>query len=189
MYSRNRLPMLVKKKDGTVEKFQKSKIETSLIKTLQQSGKRDKGIVNRLIDEICLELSKIKKKIIEVDKIRKVIVKVLKRNKMSDVAEVYDFVFLHIKGLKLKKAMKRDGRIVRFEPYKIFKSISKSFDQAGVEDGKKCEEITKEVVNILNKKFAGKVVPVESIKDTIEHVLVRRKLPKVAHAYLLYRYM
>ncbi len=108
---------------------------------------------------------------------------------MSDVIKAYNLVFLHIKGLKIKNVMKRDGRVVNFKMHNIFKSIRKAFSQAGVDDGKKCEDITKEVVNILNKKFAGKTVPVENIKETVEHVLVRRKLPKVARAYLLYRYM
>ncbi len=39
MYLKNRLPKFVKKKDGTMEKFQRKKIETSITKTLRHAGK------------------------------------------------------------------------------------------------------------------------------------------------------
>ncbi len=188
MYSRFDLPSYVRKKTHHVQKFDPYKIESSLFRTLKHVGK-ESHLARKLTKEVCYEISNHPKDMIEVDKIRKAIINVLKKNKLRDVIEAYDFVFLHIKNLGLKKVVKRDGRTEAFDPYKIFKSIRKSFTQADIQDGKRCEDITKEVVKILEKKYKGKSVPVENIKEDVEYVLVRHKLPQVAKFYILHRYM
>ena len=189
MVLRNNIPKLVIKLDGTEERFRRNKIKNSLIRVLNHIGKHDRNIVNVLTDKVCHKLNKFKRIKLNVDEIRVTIRKVLKEHKLNEAAQYYELVFLHIKNIKIKKVIKRTGRIEKFEPHKIFKSIRKSFIQIGLEDGKKCEKLTKEVIKLLEKKYKNKPVPVENIKDDIEYILIKNKLPQVAKSYILYRYM
>lgn len=124
-----------------------------------------------------------------MDDIRKHIVKVLKKNGLNDAADHYELVFLHMPDMKFGKVEKRDGRIMKFNPENIFHSIRKAFNQAGKEDGKKCEKMTKEACELLIKKHGTKTMSVVDIKETIEQVLIKNKYPDVAKMYSLYRYM
>ncbi len=192
MLSRNDLSLqkkLVKKSDRLIERFDKEKLKKSIAKTLHHLGKHEETRVTAVTYEVCFELSKSRKRLISVEDIRRTVTRVFKKRKMTQAARYYDLVFLHMRGLKVKRALKRDGRRERFSPFKIFKAIRKSLSQAGIEDGKKCEMLTKEVVSLIDKKYASKIVPVENIKEDIEYVFVKHKLPKVARLYLLYRYM
>ena len=189
MVLRNNIPKLVIKLDGTEERFRRNKIKTSLTKVLNHIGKHDHHLVDLLVDKIYHQLNKLKRKKLNVDEIRKAIRKVLKEHKMNDAVQFYELVFLHIKNLKIKKVIKRNGRIEKFDPHKIFKSIRKSFSEAGLEDGKKCEHLTKEIIKLLEKKYKNKPIPVENIKEDTEYILIKNKLPQVAKAYILYRYM
>lgn len=192
MHSRNKLSLqkkLVRKSDRLIERFDKEKLKKSIAKTLHHIGKHEEPRAAAITGEACFELGKSRKMVINVEDIRRVVMRVFKKRKMTQAARYYDFVFLHINGLKVKRVLKRDGRRERFFPFKIFKAIRKSLSQAGIEDGGKCEMLTKEVVSLINKKYANKVVPVENIKEDIEYILVKHKLPKVAKAYMLYRYM
>ena len=189
MASKNNLPKLVVKMDGTEEKFRKNKIKLSLSKVLKHIGRHDSNLIAVITDKVCHEISKYRLKKISVERIRTIIKKVLKSHKMNDAAKYYELVFLHIRNIKLKKVVKRDGRIENFDPHKIFKSIRKSFSETGLEDGKKCEQLTKQVIKLLGKKYKNKSVPVENIKEDIEYILIKNKLPHVAKSYILYRYM
>jgi anaerobic ribonucleoside-triphosphate reductase len=89
---------------------------------------------------------------------------------------------------KITKVEKRDGSFEKFNFKKLSNSIAKALAQAGHKNGKIANKLAKEVVNLLEKRH-GKTVPVEHIKQTVEFILVKNKLPKAAKAYILYRYM
>jgi len=91
--------------------------------------------------------------------------------------------------MDLKKVMKRDGRIERFDKTKIYNSIHKSLWHAHRRDEKLARKLAEEAVIILSKKYKNKTVPVEEIKEVVEFVLVKNKFPKVAEAYILYRFV
>lgn len=189
MYSKNRLPKFVVKHDSSIQKFKKAKIKLSISKAFHHVKKHNKELINKISDEILHHLSKLKVKKINVEKIRTTVLNVLRNHKLHDAYDHYELVFLHIKNIKIKKVIKRDGRIENFSPHKIFKSIRKSFSQVGIEDGKRCEELTKEIIKLLEKKHGKKPIPVENIKSDVENILMRYKLPKVARAYILHRYI
>lgn len=90
---------------------------------------------------------------------------------------------------KSLRVMKRDGTVEKFSSQKIFKSISKSLKETGYKNKKLAAKLTKHAVSLLTKRYKGEVVPVESIKETVEFVLVKNKLPQVAKRYALYRYV
>lgn len=85
------------------------------------------------------------------------------------------------------KIRKRDGRIVDFNPSKITEAIWKAAQSVGGKDKRTAEKLTKEVVRLVNEKFAGKIPTVEDVQDLVEKVLVENGHYKTAKAYILYR--
>ena len=89
---------------------------------------------------------------------------------------------------KITRVEKRDGSFERFSSKKLTNSIAKALAQSGTKNGKIANKLAKEAIKLLEKRHE-KTVPVEHIKETVEFVLVKNKLPKAAKYYLLYRYM
>jgi ribonucleoside-diphosphate reductase alpha chain len=87
----------------------------------------------------------------------------------------------------LEKIRKRDGRVVPFEAEKISNAIHKAFLATDTRDGEIARQLTAQVIEILEKKFAGKIPGVEEIQDTVEEVLIKNGYADVARAYILYR--
>lgn len=85
------------------------------------------------------------------------------------------------------KIRKRDERIVDFEQAKITRAIEKSIRAVGMKDRNLAERLSRQVVGIVERKFAGKIPGVEDIQDIVENVLVKNGLTRVAKAYILYR--
>jgi 2-phosphoglycerate kinase len=186
-----KLPKFVKKRNESIVRFKKANIVNSLRKTFKQvSSKAEPQLIKNLTERVCQNIARRKKELISVDEIRNAISKTLKDQGLKNVADMYDFVFLHIPNPVIKRVTKRDGSSKTFQPYKIFKGINKSFEQAGQHNPKKAEELTREVMKILEKRFEkeGKITS-EIVKETTEYVLVKKKFPKVANAYILNRYM
>jgi len=94
---------------------------------------------------------------------------------------------VRIVSTKISKIRKRDGRIVDFEPRKIAKAIHKALEAAKVKDGELAEELSEDVVAILEKNFEGKFPSVEDVQDIVEKVLIKHGFAEVAKAYILYR--
>ncbi len=90
---------------------------------------------------------------------------------------------------RISKVQKRNGSIQKFMPEKLFRSINKSLAHSGIENKKLSRKIMQEAINILEKKYKGKTIPVEVIKQTAGKVLVKNKLPEAARFYLLHRYL
>ena len=86
----------------------------------------------------------------------------------------------------LTQIKKRDGRLVRFEQGRIIAAIHKALFDAKVSDGKKAQQLSGKVVEILEKEFAKKIPSVEDIQDIVEQVLSRFN-KKVAATYAEYR--
>ncbi len=86
----------------------------------------------------------------------------------------------------IEKIKKRDGRIVDFDSSKIANAVFKAFIATKSKDGKRAEDIAKQVVEILEKRIPG-IPGVEDVQDTVEEVLIKNGYAGVAKAYILYR--
>ncbi len=88
----------------------------------------------------------------------------------------------------VKKVIKRDGRIVDFDPKRIEIAIKKAMLATNVYDEKKLYEIVKYVIKLIEEKFDEKKIPhVEEIQDIVEYALMKFDLYNTAKAYVLYR--
>jgi ribonucleoside-diphosphate reductase alpha chain len=81
--------------------------------------------------------------------------------------------------------VKRDGRVVPFDPERIENAISKCFASLGAKPGVSAAELTHQVVNIVSVRFARPTV--EQVQDTVETVLQAAGEYEAAKHYILYR--
>jgi len=86
---------------------------------------------------------------------------------------------------KIKKVIKRDGRVVDFDVEKITNAIFKAAKSVGGSDRAKAEELTNAVMEAVEQKY--EVPTVEELQDTVEKVLIEKGHAKTAKAYILYR--
>lgn len=87
----------------------------------------------------------------------------------------------------IKKIRKRNGEIVKFDTDKISAAIFKAAVAVGGRDSKTAENLSKEIIQILEKKFQKQTPSVEDVQDVVEKVLIERGHAKTAKAYILYR--
>lgn len=87
---------------------------------------------------------------------------------------------------KISKIKKRSGRIVEWDRDKITNAIYKALVSVE-EDESLAQNLSDEVVKVLNKRFSSKIPGVEQIQDAVEEVLKKEKLDTVARHYHLYR--
>lgn len=180
----------VRKRDGRLEKFSEKKLLHSIGRAFKIADVPDHERAAAIYYEVIHKLAERgEKQVMTVDEIERAVKAVLHKHDLPKVVHGYELVFLRLKPTKIEKVRKRDGRIVDFDPERIFKSICKSFKQTRRTIDKRCESLTGEVIELLDKRYAGQTAPVEAIKETIEFVLVKNKLPDVAKAYSLHRYM
>ncbi|MBN1544208.1 vitamin B12-dependent ribonucleotide reductase [Candidatus Woesearchaeota archaeon] len=89
------------------------------------------------------------------------------------------------------KIYKRDGRLVRFEPEKISAAMQKAFSalrlDGSKDDSKILNELTRNVVADLDRKFYHKIPKVEDVQDIVEQVLIKSGYERTAKAYIDYR--
>ncbi len=89
---------------------------------------------------------------------------------------------------KIKKIIKRSGRVVPFKQDKITKAVFKAFRDTGEGNERDAEKVSKKVVQILNKEYKKGYVPeIEEIQDVVEKVLMILDFDETAKAYILYR--
>jgi ribonucleoside-diphosphate reductase alpha chain len=87
-----------------------------------------------------------------------------------------------------KKVVKRDGRIVNFDPERIRNAVTKAMVSIKQYDEKVLDKVVNYVLDVLSKKYEeGKIPHVEEIQDIVELALVKFDLYEVAKAYILYR--
>ena len=89
---------------------------------------------------------------------------------------------------KVEQIKKRDGRLVPFDPNRVFVVISKAAEAVGFEDKKEIQKIADKVVKLLDEKFDGHSIPnVEEVQDMILEVLTEEGQQKIARAFMVYR--
>src|SRR3989338_8195394 len=86
---------------------------------------------------------------------------------------------------KASKIIKRDGRVVDFDPEKITSAIMKAARAVGGSDRKEAERLTRRVIDYVVK--IEKLPSVEEVQDAVEKVLIEEGHAKTAKAYILYR--
>ncbi|MBX5328279.1 MAG: vitamin B12-dependent ribonucleotide reductase [Candidatus Bathyarchaeota archaeon] len=89
--------------------------------------------------------------------------------------------------MAITKIRKRDGRIVDFDAGRIKNAIHKAFVAVELKDGERAENITREVVSLLEEKFKEQIPSVEDAQDFVIEVLRKRGYEKVAVEYEAYR--
>ena len=87
----------------------------------------------------------------------------------------------------IKKIRKRDGRVVDFDSSRIKDAVHRAFIAVELENGKRAESVTEEVVQLLEKIVEKGVPSVEEVQDFVVDVLKRRGYERVATEYQAYR--
>jgi len=88
----------------------------------------------------------------------------------------------------MKHIRKRDGSVVQFKEEKIVEAIWKAAKAVGGQNREKSQELTTEVINILNERHQDGYIPdVEEVQDLVEKTLIENGHAKTAKAYILYR--
>ncbi|MBI4148281.1 vitamin B12-dependent ribonucleotide reductase [Candidatus Woesearchaeota archaeon] len=85
------------------------------------------------------------------------------------------------------KVIKRDGRTADFDAEKITNAIFRAAQSVGGTDRELAKSLTQKVVELLEKKLAGKDPNVEEVQDAVEKVLIENGHAKTAKTYILYR--
>nr|WP_028842912.1 anaerobic ribonucleoside-triphosphate reductase [Thermodesulfovibrio islandicus] len=83
--------------------------------------------------------------------------------------------------------IKRDGRIVPFDPEKITTAIAKAGKATGEFDYDVARRLTVKVLAITEELIRDRVPHVEEIQDIVEEVLMQSPYRKTAKAYIIYR--
>ena len=84
--------------------------------------------------------------------------------------------------------IKRDGRKVPFDPQKITDAIMKAFHASNsAKTIKTAEQLTRQVLDELEKNEAIGEPSVEEVQDTVERVLIENGFVRTAKSYILYR--
>jgi len=73
----------------------------------------------------------------------------------------------------IRKIIKRDGKIVDFNPVKITEALWKAAQAVGGKDYKKSVELTDKVIAMLEKTLKrGEIPTVEQVQDIVEKALI-----------------
>ncbi len=89
--------------------------------------------------------------------------------------------------MTFEKIKKRDGRLVDFDAARIKNAVQKALLAVELSDGEKAENITREVVKVLEEKFKNVVPTVEDAQDAVILVLNQKGYGKVALEYQDFR--
>jgi ribonucleoside-diphosphate reductase alpha chain len=89
--------------------------------------------------------------------------------------------------MPILKIKKRDGRVVDFDSSRIRDAVYRAFIAVELQDGEKAENVSREVVQLLEQSFDGTIPSVEDAQDTVIRVLEERGYRKVAESYRAYR--
>ena len=86
-----------------------------------------------------------------------------------------------------KKIVKRDGKIVNFNPEKISEAIQKAGVATGEFKVDRAKALAEKVTARANEKITSRTPNVEQIQDIVEEVLMESSFKKTARAYIKYR--
>lgn len=87
----------------------------------------------------------------------------------------------------ISQIRKRDGRIAAFRQEKITWAIFKAANAVGGDDWGIAENLTAQVLDIIDSRFTDRPADVESVQDIVEKVLIENGHARTAKAYILYR--
>lgn len=87
----------------------------------------------------------------------------------------------------ISEIVKRDGRIVPFDPEKIYSAISRAMAAEGRADPPRALELAGKVASALEEKYAARRPTVEEIQDEVELALLHGGLDIVAASYVVFR--
>jgi ribonucleoside-diphosphate reductase alpha chain len=87
----------------------------------------------------------------------------------------------------ITKIRKRDGRVVDFEPSRIRDAIHRALIAVELTNGERAEELTKEIVKLLEERFRERTPSVEDAQDAVIEVLRKEGHVRVADEYQTYR--
>ena len=86
-----------------------------------------------------------------------------------------------------KRIVKRDGKIVKFDPEKIVEAIAKAGLATEEFKASKAEALAEKVLKKAEEKITARTPNVEQIQDLVEEVLMESSYKKTARAYIRYR--
>ncbi len=86
-----------------------------------------------------------------------------------------------------KRIVKRDGKIVKFDPEKITEAIAKAGLATEEFKASKAEALAEKVLKKAEEKITARTPNVEQIQDIVEEVLMESSYKKTARAYIRYR--
>lgn len=101
-------------------------------------------------------------------------------------------IFVHIlssntslMSKNVRKIIKRDGKIIPFQVFKIARAIHKAFDETGekLNPAHSPEEMADEVAS----RIETETVDIEAVQDLVEKVLMENGYHTTAKAYIVYR--
>jgi len=87
----------------------------------------------------------------------------------------------------LDKIRKRNGKVVKFEAWKITEALNKAGQATGEFDAGTAKRLTLKVLNLASNAVGDKIPSVEEIQDIAEEVLISSPYKKTAKAYIIYR--
>ena len=88
--------------------------------------------------------------------------------------------------VEVDKVIKRDGRVVDFDPSKIHSAIVKALT-ATHKNSALAKQVTAEVTRELQERFAQSYPTIEDVQDVVEKYLMKNGLIDTAKAYIVYR--
>ncbi len=156
-------------------------------------------ITEKVVNEVITEIDK--GHVVSVEKIQDIVEKKLITDGFHDTAKDYIIYREQRKSLRdLKIAhisvVRRDGKIVRFNPIKISSAIQKAFFANQSPKDKLSSSFNMEVVNDLTSQVISSLVKnfdkdscihLEDIQDTVEKCLMMNGYYEIAKKYILYR--
>ena len=86
-----------------------------------------------------------------------------------------------------KRIVKRDGKIVKFDPEKITEAIAKAGLVTEEFKYDRAKALTEKVLARANEKITARTPNVEQIQDIVEEVLMESSFKKTAREYIRYR--
>ena len=86
-----------------------------------------------------------------------------------------------------KRIVKRDGKIVKFDPEKIVDAITKAGLATEEFKAERAKALAEKVLQRAEEKITARTPNVEQIQDIVEEVLMESSFKKTARAYIRYR--
>ena len=179
----------IQKQSGHVEAFDMRKLERSIASALHHVNMHERGKAAKVAHEAEEHLEDKGSETVDADAVRQAVLHVLKHHKEDRAAESYELVSLHMTNLSLHGVMKRSGHVEPFHALKLFKSIKKSFRDAGLHGGRVAEELTRALIDELSRDYRGVSVPSAELRKRTAHLLKKRGFAAVERMYLLHKYL